>query len=174
MKNPDPASLQNLNDIVMPANVGWWPLAAGWYVLSAIMLVLLAWYGFRSLRSWIDNRYRRAALRELQALAEDIHSGQNPDSSLRQLPGLLKRTALSAYPRKKVASLSGADWQRFLNSTLPAPAFSDSTAATLDLISYSTGGLGSIEAERVTALVSASRTWLQHHSPGAGPRSRKT
>lgn len=169
MKNPDPASLQNLNDIVMPANVGWWPLAAGWYVVLAILLALLAWYGFRSVRKWIGNRYRRAALREWQALSEGIEHGQDAGDLLRQLPGLLKRTALSAYPRGQVASLYGADWQRFLNSTLDKPAFSDSAAGTLQSISYSSGELDALDPQKVAELMSASRTWLQRHSAPRKP-----
>ena len=33
----DPGSLQNLNDIVVPGPVAWWPLAPGWYLLLAVL-----------------------------------------------------------------------------------------------------------------------------------------
>jgi len=62
MNSPDPASLQNLNDIALPATVGWWPLATGWYFLVGLLLITLAWLSYRSLQRWINNRYRRAAL----------------------------------------------------------------------------------------------------------------
>lgn len=39
----DAASLANLHDIVLPPSVSWWPLAWGWYLLSALLLVGLAW-----------------------------------------------------------------------------------------------------------------------------------
>ena len=180
MKSTDPASLQNLNDIVLPATVGWWPLAPGWYILFALLLIALAWFGYRSLHRWMNNRYRRAALRELQLLEERIRATEERDAeardaNLRQIPILLKRTALSAYPRSQVASLSGKDWFHFLNSTVKNPSFTESTANTLSKISYSSGELSVIDSTATAALLNASRQWLKHHQPEALPKdSRET
>ena len=169
MKSPDPASLQNLNDIVLPATVGWWPLATGWYFLIGLSLIALAWFGYRSLRGWMDNRYRHAALRELQLLEDQIHGADERDANLRQIPILLKRTALCAYPRSQVASLTGEDWFRFLNSTVKAASFTGSTASALNTISYSSGKLSTIDSQAATTLMNASRQWLKHHQPTAPP-----
>ena len=163
MNSPDPASLQNLNDIVLPATVNWWPLAKGWYIVAALLLILLAWFGYRSLRRWFENRYRRAALEELQSLENGMQNRADRDSSLRQIPSLLKRTALSIYPREQVASLAGNDWHRFLNSKLSKPSFAESVAITLDTVSYSSGDLGRIDKQAATDLLNASRYWLKHH-----------
>ena len=170
MKSPDPASLQNLNDIVLPATVSWWPLAIGWYFLIGLLLIGLSWFGYRSLHHWMNNRYRRAALRKLQLLAEGVQSAANRDSSLRQIPILLKRTALSIYPRSRVASLTGKDWFNFLNSTVKNPPFTESTARTLDKISYSSGALTDVDSQTATALLNASRQWLKFHLPTARPK----
>jgi len=180
MKSPDPASLQNLNDIVLPATVGWWPLAPGWYFLFGLLLTALAWFGYRTLYRWMNNRYRRTALLELQLLEERIHAtgerdAEARDANLRQIPILLKRTALSAYPRSQVASLSGKDWFHFLNSTVNNPSFTESTANTLSKISYSSGELSVIDSSATAALLNASRQWLKHHQPQAPPKgSRET
>jgi hypothetical protein len=163
MKSPDPASLQKLNDIVLPAQVGWWPLATGWYILSAVLLILLALLGYRLLRRWFKNRYRRAALQELQSLTHGMQNQEDRDSSLRQIPVLLKRTALSIYPREQVASLAGKEWHRFLNSKLRDPSFSEPIARTLDTVSYSAGDLSQVDKLAATALLTASRHWLKHH-----------
>jgi len=171
MKSSDPASLQNLNDIVMPAAVSWWPLAMGWYILFGLLLITLVWFGYQSLRRWLDNRYRRAALHELQLLAEDMHDEANRNSSLRQIPVLLKRTALSAYPRNQVAALSGKDWHHFLNSKLNQPSFTDDAAATLDRISYSTGDLSEVDPQATKILLDASNYWLKHHQPASAPEN---
>ena len=175
MKSPDPASLQNLNDIVLPATVGWWPLATGWYVLIGFLLIALAWFSYRSLRHWMNNRYRRAALRELQVLADQLHTPEERDTEerdaqLRQIPILLKRTALSAYPRNQVASLTGKDWFHFLKSTVKNPSFTKSTASTLNKISYSSGELGVVDEQATKALLNASRHWLKHHQPVSPPK----
>lgn len=169
MKSSDPASLQNLNDIVLPATVGWWPLATGWYVLIGFLLIALAWFSYRSLRRWTNNGYRRAALHELQLLEERIQQPEARDASLRQIPGLLKRTALSVYPRSQVASLTGKDWFHFLNSTAKNPLFPEAITDTLNTVSYSTGELGSIDSHATTALFDASRSWLKNHQLINGP-----
>ena len=163
MKSPDPASLQNLNDIVLPATVSWWPLATGWYILGAFLLILFIWLGYRSLRHWFENRYRRAALQELQSLANGMQNTEDRDSNLRHIPSLLKRTALSIYPREQVASLSGKDWHQFLDSKLSKPLFAGSVASTLDTVSYSRGDLSRVDSQAEADLLNASRHWLKHH-----------
>ena len=167
MNSPDPASLQNLNDIVLPATVSWWPLATGWYVLIGLLLTALAWLSYRLLQRRMDNRYRRAALRELQLLEDRISDPEERDANLRQIPILLRRTALSSYPRSQVASLSGNDWFRFLKSTVKNPLFDKHTASILNKISYSCGELSAIDPNTTAALLNASRHWLKHHQPTA-------
>ena len=175
MKSTDPASLQNLNAIVLPAPVDWWPLANGWYVVFGIVLIVIGWFGYRLVQSWIANRYRRTALQKLQVLANDIQSGVNRDSSLRQIPILLKRTALSAYPREQVASLAGKDWFDFLNSNVRNPPFTESNFVTLDKVSYSCGELSVIDTHSITALLNASKQWLKNHQTKTRPQdSRET
>ena len=170
MKSSDPVSLQNLNDIVLPATIGWWPLATGWYVLIGFVLIVIAWFSYRSLKLWIKNRYRRAALRELQLLEDRVRKPGQRDASLRQIPVLLKRAALSVYPRSQVASLTGKDWFHFLNSTVKNPSFSEHTINTLNIVSYSTGELSNVDLKTTTALINASRSWLKHHQAITVPK----
>ena len=170
MKSTDPASLQNLNDIVLPATVGWRPLAGGWYVLLGLALIFLSWFVYKSVRDWKANRYRRSALTELEVLSEGIQNPAGRSSSLRKIPALLKRTALAAYPRNEVAMLTGEDWFRFLNSTARKQSFTENTFNTLNHISYTTGDLDNINGEAANALVDACRQWLKHHLVLAGSK----
>ena len=165
MKSPDPSSLQNLNDIVLPAVVGWWPLASGWYYLLGFLLIVIGWFGNRSLRRWTRDRYRRSAQQELTAISESLQSKSKRTQNLRQIPALLKRTALSAYPRSEVASLSGKDWHEFLNSTLTTPLFTEEVSSTLDIISYKAGPLDAVDSGSVENLLIVSRRWVKHHQP---------
>ena len=171
MKSPDPASLQNLNDIVLPAAESWWPLASGWYILFGLLLTGLVWFSYRTLKRWIRNRYRRAALLELQVLSGRLQNNAERDSCLRQIPILLKRTALSVYPRSEVASLSGKDWYQYLNSKLKSPVFTQDTAGMLETITYSFGDLSSVETHATTKLLDASRYWLKHHMVTNSPKN---
>jgi hypothetical protein len=167
MKSPDPASLQNLNDIVLPTPVSWWPLANGWYFLLGVLLILFAWLCYRAILRWNQNRYRRAALQELAVITEGLESESTRSRYLRQIPGLLKRTALAAYPRSEVASLSGEDWHRFLNGTLKTPLFTGPVSNTLELIAYSSGDLSRLDSSAINHLVKASSQWLKQHRPAA-------
>jgi len=169
IKSPDPTSLQNLNDIVLPEAVGWWPLAIGWYFLFGLLLVILTWLTYTWVRRWINNRYRRVALQQLQLLAEDIRNTDNRDTGLRQIPVLLKRTALSVYPRSQLASLTGRNWHDFLNSKVSKPSFTEFTADLLDEISYSVGDLSKVDTQAADDLLKASHHWLKHHQPANRP-----
>src|SRR5262245_52349452 len=105
--NDDSASLARLHDIVVPPAVGWWPPAPGWYwllgfaVLAALALLL---HGFAV---WQRNRYRREALAELATLERQACDRKTRDGVPAGISELLKRTALTAFPRPRVASLSG-------------------------------------------------------------------
>lgn len=104
--NPDPTSLDNLRDIVEPLPVSWWPPAFGWWALLALILLALTVIATRAWRRWRANAYRREALRELESA-----------TSLPEIAETIKRTALAAFPRSDVASLSGPAWNRWLGET---------------------------------------------------------
>ena len=163
MKSPDPASLQNLNDIVLPAATGWWPLATGWYVVLILLLLALVWFAYQVIQRWTKNRYRRAALGELESITAAIEDGSSKEISLRQIPVLLKRSALSAFPRNEVASLSGGRWYDFLNSKVLSPLFTETVTNTLENISYSTGDLSTVKDQEITDLLGATRHWIKNH-----------
>jgi hypothetical protein len=165
MNSQDPASLQNLNDIVLPEAVAWWPLASGWYYLSGVLLIALAWFVYRVIRRWHSNAYRRAALHQLQVLTNDIEGAESRDAGLRQLPVLLKRTALSVYPRGELASLTGERWLDFLNSKVSTASFNNATATLLDQLSYSVGELSAVDTKTANELLTACRHWLKNHQP---------
>ena len=97
----DSGSLQNLNDIVVPGPVAWWPPAPGWYVMAALAILALAWLAWNRWRIWNRNRYRREALQSLARIrATDSAEGAQA------LPELLKRAALTAWPRTYRAWMS--------------------------------------------------------------------
>ena len=155
--NSDPASLQNLNDIVLPAPVAWWPPAPGWYVVAVVLAVLTAWWCIRVFRHWRANAYRRAALRSFAAIkAGGMEQAQ-------ELPALLKRTALSAWPREQVAALSGAQWHAFLDGTASIKRFTANAGTLLDRLVYTEGGDSGLTAGEFDQLCEAIACWLKRH-----------
>ena len=104
---PDPTSLDRLHDIVAPPPVPWWPPAPGWYFVLGILAVAGIALTIRGIHRWQSNRYRREALAEWQRLQPLLVADDTRAEALASLAELLKRTALSAFPRRRVASLTG-------------------------------------------------------------------
>lgn len=104
--------LSQLRDIHLPAPVSWWPPAPGWWGVLALLLLLGALaYVFYSRRR--RNRWRRSALSELEGLRDAA-----PEQMLRGLSVLLRRVAISRFPRRDVAALTGEAWLVFLDRIL--------------------------------------------------------
>ena len=154
----DPASLDLLNDIVGTETVSWWPPAPGWYVLASalgLLLLLLVW---RSWIRWQKDRYRRLALNEFAAIM-----GSEDPMDLARLPALLKRTALSTWPRSQVAPLTGSEWHIFLDETAGTSLFGAGAGQLLDRLSYESGvGYEPSAAER-ESILTAAEFWLRRH-----------
>ena len=154
----DTASLQNLNDIVVPGGVSWWPWAPAWYFVAGILVAALIGLTIFGWRRWQSNRYRRLALAELEEIRSDA------DGSLQRLPGLLKRTALSAWPREIVAALSGEQWHRFLDKSAGTAQFHDGSGQLLDQLAYG----GDLSESEQNQLLQSAEFWLQRHQAHTG------
>jgi hypothetical protein len=179
--NETPASseaLAGLHDVVAPAPVSWAPQTVGWAVLAAGLVVLLAWWGWRAWRRAQANRYRKVALAEIDRAAARLQS--DPAAALGAVNEVLKRAALTAWPRTDVASLAGSDWLAFLDRTSGGHDFSDGPGRALADLVYAPGGVTPTEEER-RAFLAAVRRWIRHHRragdaalPGrAGRRDRR-
>jgi hypothetical protein len=107
-----------------PAPAPWWPLAPGWWVLVALLLLALAVWGFlRHRRGRPQQRVRVVALHELERIA----AAKSDDATFaRDLEHLLRRYAVTRFGRTAIAQLNGDDWLAFLAAhgatALGAPA----------------------------------------------------
>jgi hypothetical protein len=107
--------LDQLQDIVEPPPVSMLPATWGWAVVVVLLLAAAAVAAWAWLRHRRATAYRRAALAELRALAPALERGD--PGSLVTLERLLRRTALAAFPRAEVATLTGDAWLAFLDRT---------------------------------------------------------
>ena len=172
---PNSISLQNLHDIVVPAPVSWLPPAPGWYALGLTLLLLVLWGAFVWYRRWKRNAYRREALAELERIENAFAGDGAAHLLLPRLPELLKRTAIAAYGRGKVASLCGEPWLDFLDYSSGKPLFSGENGRLLLTCSYgSTTLFDNVNRLQVRNLCRAVRTWLAGHRVFAGNKSHKT
>ena len=159
----DTGSLQKLNDIVVPGAAAWWPLAPGWYALAVIVMMVFAVLAIRHWRNWQGNRYRRQAMMELSSIRDSASA-----ESLRQLPPLLKRTALAVWPREKVASLNGRAWHRFLDESAGMERFCTGAGDILDQLAYAAAGASLPGDPELRQVLDAAEAWLKNH-----PRQEK-
>jgi len=120
--------LENLVDLIErlaeppePTPVSMAPQTAGWIVLAVLLAFIVAWLIWRALLRWRKNAYRRAALAELETAGDDPAA----------IAVILRRTALAAWPRQDVASLHGADWLHFLDTTSSGAGFIDGPGSAL-------------------------------------------
>jgi hypothetical protein len=115
---PGPAMdpLAGLRGYRLPEPVSWWPPAPGWWLLAGLGLVLLGLAVVWGRRRWRRRAPARAALRELAALRADLARDADAGAFVRGLSRLLRRYALTRFPRDRVAGLTGADWLAFLDA----------------------------------------------------------
>ncbi len=108
-----------LRDIHLPDPVSWWPPAPGWWLLLAVALVLVLSVAVVGSRRRQKRRLYREAVNELDRIhGETWEKSRDSTSLVRELSELLRRVALSVYPRDRVAGLIGEDWLRFLDRAL--------------------------------------------------------
>ena len=160
----DPGSLKNLYDIISPEPVGLLTPAPGWYVLGLIILYFVVMICLRRFRIWQKNKYRRQALVELNRLADLAQDQKQREVALRALPVLAKRTALVAFDRDDVASLSGHAWLEFLDKTGATNSFTIGIGRLLPNLAYrSSAAIETISANQIEELVASIREWIKNH-----------
>lgn len=144
---PDAASLENLRDIVQPGPVSWWPLAPGWWILMVLLWTSVFFVSLFIWRRWKANAYRREALRELRKAG-----------TVAEIAAILKRSALCAYPRPTVASLSGEPWCRWLQQS-SGLVMSESVSEAL-----TEGQFAQQRDNGITACREFAVAWVQMHT----------
>jgi hypothetical protein len=165
--NETPEALAGLHDVVAPVPVSWAPQTVGWAVLAAALVVLLAWLGWRAWQRARANRYRKEALAEIDRVAEALRGDSAGRlAALGAVNEILKRTALTAWPRPEVASLAGESWLAFLDATADGQDVRSGPGRVLADQVYAPCGLPAGEDER-TVFFATVRRWIQHHRSDA-------
>ncbi len=124
MDSTDP--LSQLADIHLPAEIGFWPPAPGWWLLLALLLAALVWLGVRMLKRWQQQRRLIFALAELDKCYQSYNRATPTDEAqqsaakldlINGVNAVLKRVALKHFPNDEVASLSGEQWVTFIRES---------------------------------------------------------
>ena len=103
-----------LIDIRLPAPIDWWPFATGWWVIIVGLLLAFLWWAW-----WLVQKSRSNALPTLtDQLFTRLKSDGDTAAYCHQMSKLLRGAALRSDDRKKVASLHGAAWVHWMESTV--------------------------------------------------------
>ena len=144
----------DLRDIHVPPAPGGWPPAPGWWLLGVLLLLGLGLMAQHGLHRWHRQRRRRRILAELDALRAH---GQGADF-IAGVSELLKRVALSRFPRVDVAALTGPDWLAFLDATGGGSRFRQGAGRVLEEGPYAPAS--DCDAD---ALLNLARDWLRRN-----------
>ena len=140
--------LDKLYDFYQPPPPSWTPQTIGWYVVFVLFGIAVVWLAIHYLRRWLSDRYRREALRELAL------------SPPEQFSTLLKRTALAAWPRERVASLSGEAWLGFLDETAGSDRFMRTPGSRIEEIALRQVALSGDDERELRAIAAE---WIRRH-----------
>ncbi len=143
-------------DAFLPGVALWWPPAIGWWLLLGLIIGmgLVIWFWRRSTAAR-RNLYRQA-LQELQRIETRFGQPDNERQVLENLSMLLRRIALSRYPREQVASLTGKRWLQFLDSVTAGDEFSNGPGRVLAEGPYNPA----LQAD-IPDLIDLCRRWLE-------------
>lgn len=141
-----------LRDIHLPEPIGWWPPAPGWWIVlfgvpTIIFLLIWLWRFLRRMT------VKKLALAELESIAG---SDREVRAKVQQLAILLRRIALSVYPREEVASLVGEQWLSFLDDSMRNTRFSVGAGRLLIEAPYRR----EVETD-LDALIALCRDWIK-------------
>jgi hypothetical protein len=148
-------SIEQLQELGLPAPVSYWPQTWGWAVVLGLVVLALLVLAVRNWLHWRRDAYRREAVARLDALTD-----------LRELPELLKRVALSmslpAQEHASIPTLTGADWQAFLQRHAGAPIPEDLSQQLADL-AYA----APLPDAQHTQLLAQCKAWVEQHHVAA-------
>ncbi|MBK5938474.1 DUF4381 domain-containing protein [Halochromatium roseum] len=157
----NPGSSLDLRDIHLPAEPGFWPPAPGWWLLFVLLLGVALWLGRLGWGQYRRLRRRQRILAELDRLQG---AGLQGPALIAALSALLKRVALSRYPRTEVAALTGADWLAFLDRSGGNGGFATGPGRALADGAYAPAALGGDQGLDRQALLTVVRDWLRRNS----------
>ncbi len=153
------AALQ-LRDIHMPQEPPLWPPALGWWLMAALLMVLLVWTVWVAVRHHRLYRQRQRILAMLGDLEQESGDKVTPQR-IAQISILLRRLALMRYPRRQVAALTGTDWLGFLDESGGDGNFCKGPGQVLASGPYQSALITDLDTRALGALV---RNWVKKNT----------
>jgi Domain of unknown function (DUF4381) len=157
---PQADPVAGLIDIPLPQPVSLLPQTWPSRVAIALLLAAAIAAVWRILHQRHVNRYRREALAELGRIEQSFDADKAPAELVTRLAVLVRRTALAAFPRERIAPLAGPAWLSFLDSTYDGSEFSEGPGRLLASAPYQRIAPDGGEVRSLAAVV---RRWIRGH-----------
>ena len=154
--------LAQLRDIHLPGAIESWAPAPGWWLLGILAICAIAYGLYYLFMLWQRNQYRREGITALKALLSEYENDPETVDYLEKYSQLLKRVALTYYPRDKVASLTGEAWVAFLDQTGATRDFGMGPGQILIEGNYSPTDNTSFPADELHRIA---ERWIRDHRP---------
>jgi hypothetical protein len=147
--------LAQLRDIHLPAEVSWWPLAWGWWLLIALAGAALIGLIWMLLKRHQSRLYRRQAQAQIDRLQQ-----QHTANLLPTIFAVLKQAANTAYPEQRFGSLGTNEFIAFLQQSCDQSIF-DQLPDNLDSLLYA--NQSQIDQSLHKHLVTSASLWIARH-----------
>ncbi len=149
--------LAKLKEIALPEAVSYTPETLAWYILFAVIFLLLLFFLWKRYKRYKKNLYRKDALKDLSNIEKE--------KVFRELPILVKRVALVFTEREKIASLSDQKWLEFSNTSYNGKGFlSDTGKILIDLSYASSNKISKYTEDEIDALFNLITEWIKKHN----------
>lgn len=153
--------LTNLHELSLPAAISSLPNGPLWWALVVIGIWFLGHALWQRYVHWCDQLYRRQALSQLSELQALWQQPTSRVQASRELVTLLKRVALTAWPRVDVAAKVGAAWLDFLTRTTKLSTVPPTILGELAYLTESQ--LQQITTEQWQESIAWVQDWIREH-----------
>ena len=161
------SALDQLQPLILPEPVGFWPPAPGWWLLLILLPAL--GYGLWRAHTLLPKKagsetvepldpLRQAALVELAQMPKP-YDGAPAGAWLQQINGLLKRLCRNHYPYSQSHTLNGRKWLAFLDNRCPAAGLT----RWMILVEGAYKPECKLDDKAINGLTQSVETWIRKH-----------
>lgn len=151
-----------LHDIVTPPPVSWWPLAPGWWLLFAAVLLASTIASHHMWHAYKRHRQRQQLLNELSEL--QLQYQEQPLQYLQKLSQFLRAIAINFYGREIIARLTNRQWLLFLSRVTGCDDFQGPAGQLLLQQPYQADDTSNIE-QMIPVLNAMLKLWIKKLPP---------
>lgn len=143
-----------LRDIHLPDPISWWPIAPGWWLLTAfILIVAFSLYFF--IKRMLRTTLKKEASKALNQIESSFQTTKNASQCISEISLFLRRAMISQ--NSEVASLTGEAWLSLLDQRLAEPQFREGCGRILLHGPYQE----TVNENDVVQLIELCRTWVK-------------